>query len=109
MALVDVDVADGVAVVTLDDPGRRNALSGAMVGELTAAFDRLDGDDGVGAVVLTGAPPAFCAGADLSDLGRSGRESGDDDGGGLRSIYEGFLRVGRSALPTIAAVNGPAV
>ena len=56
----------------------------------------------VGAVVVTGAPPGFCAGADLSHLGGSQRD-------GLRSIYEGFLRVGRSPLPTIAAVNGAAV
>jgi enoyl-CoA hydratase len=60
----------------------------------------------VGAVVITGDGPAFCAGADLSHLSSSA------DGGaetGLRSIYEGFLRIGRSPLPTIAAVNGAAV
>ena len=49
MELVRVEVADGVARVTLDDPGRRNALSTAMVDELTAAFDRLDTDPDVGA------------------------------------------------------------
>ncbi len=54
-------------------------------------------------MVVTGAPPAFCAGADLSHLGSSPSETG------LRGIYEGFLRVGRSPLPTIAAVNGAAV
>jgi len=53
-------------------------------------------------VVITGAPPAFFAGADLSQLGSSQRE-------GVRRIYEGFLRVARSTLPTVAAVNGPAV
>jgi enoyl-CoA hydratase len=53
-------------------------------------------------VVVTGAPPAFCAGADLSHLGSSQRQ-------GLARVYEGFLRVGRSPLPTIAAVNGAAV
>jgi enoyl-CoA hydratase len=51
---------------------------------------------------VTGTAPAFCAGADLSHLGTSQRE-------GLRRIYEGFLRVGRSPLPSIAAVNGAAV
>src|SRR5205807_6104787 len=63
-----VDVGDGVAVVTLDDPDRRNALSGPMVEAIVAAFDQLEGRDDVGAVVVTGAPPAFCAGADLSSL-----------------------------------------
>jgi enoyl-CoA hydratase len=95
--------APGVAVVTVDDPQRRNALTLSMIGELVSAFDALEADASVGAVVITGAPPAFCAGADLSHLG--GRPSGD----GLRSIYEGFLRVGRSPLPTMAAVNGAAV
>jgi len=95
--------APGVAVVTVDDPQRRNALTLSMIGELVSAFDALEADASVGAVVITGAPPAFCAGADLSHLGA--RPSGD----GLRSIYEGFLRVGRSPLPTMAAVNGAAV
>ena len=89
-------------MVTLDQPERRNALSGEMVTEIVAAFEEFESGDDVGAVVITGAPPAFCAGADLSKLGGSGEE-------GLRSVYEGFLRVGRSPLPTIAAVNGAAV
>jgi enoyl-CoA hydratase len=77
-----------------------------MVDEIVSAFDRLEADGSVGAVVITGAPPAFCAGADLSHLGQAGQSS---EGGGLRSVYEGFLRVQRSVLPTLAAVNGPAV
>src|SRR5690606_13918880 len=79
-----------------------NALTLDLVGEIVAAFDALEADPDVGAVVITGAAPAFCAGADLSHLGASRRE-------GLMRIYEGFLRVGRSPLPTIAAVNGAAV
>src|SRR4030081_1230969 len=73
-----------------------------MVEEIVETFDKLESDPDVGAVVVTGAPPAFCAGADLSHLGGSQRE-------GLRSIYEGFLRGGRSPLPTIAAASGAAV
>lgn len=106
MTVVDVEIgalADRVAVVTVNDPDRRNALTPPMIEELVGAFDRLEADDGVGAVVVTGAPPAFCAGADLSHLGASPSEAG------LRGIYQGFLRVGRSALPTVAAVNGAAV
>ena len=102
MALVRCEVTDRVAVVTLDDPDRRNALNLAMVEEIEATFDQIEAGDAVGAVVVTGAPPAFCAGADLSHLGSSERD-------GLLRIYEGFLRVGRSPLPTIAAVNGAAV
>ncbi|MBV9039502.1 MAG: enoyl-CoA hydratase [Acidimicrobiia bacterium] len=107
MALVRTDVDGGVGVVTLDDSGRRNALSLDMVDEIVAAFDGFEADDSVAAVVVTGAPPAFCAGADLSHLGKAGQSS--DGGGGLRSVYDGFLRVQRSTLPTVAAVNGAAV
>jgi enoyl-CoA hydratase len=106
MSLVVVEIgarASGVALVTVNDPDRRNALTPPMIDELVAAFDRLEADPSVGAVVITGTPPAFCAGADLSHLGASPSE------GGLRGIYEGFLRVGRSSLPTIAAVDGAAV
>jgi len=103
MTLVHVDIADGVATITLDDQDRRNALSLPMVDEIVAAMDLIEKDESVGAIVVTGAGSAFCAGADLGDLGSGG------GGAGLRAIYEGFLRVARSPLPTIAAVNGAAV
>ena len=102
MPLVQLELTDRVAVLTLDDPARRNSLSVELGADLTAAMDQLESDDRCGAVVLTGAPPAFCAGADLSQLGESRRE-------GLMRIYDGFLRIARSPLPTVAAVNGPAV
>ena len=102
MSRVRLEVDNRVAVVTLDDPGRRNALDLGLCDDVVAAFDELEARDDVGAVVVTGAPPAFCAGADLSHLGASERD-------GLLAVYEGFLRVGRCPLPTIAAVNGAAV
>jgi enoyl-CoA hydratase len=102
MPTVHVQVDGHVATVSLDDPDRRNALTVDLVEEIVATFDAIEQGDTVGAVVVTGTPPAFCAGADLSDLGSSREKS-------LRRIYEGFLRVGQSRLPTIAAVNGPAV
>jgi enoyl-CoA hydratase len=106
MSLVRSEIADGVATVTLADPDRRNALTLPMVTEIADLFDDLEGDPSVGAVVVTGEPPAFCAGADLSHLSSSADGSAET---GLRAIYEGFLRIGRSPLPTIAAVNGAAV
>ena len=102
MPLIRTELHGRVAVVTLDDPDRRNALNLALCAELAATMDRLEADDDVGAVVVTGAAPAFCAGADLTQLGESRRD-------GLLAIYEGFLRVAHSPLPTIAAVNGAAV
>jgi enoyl-CoA hydratase len=73
-----------------------------MVDEIVAAMDAIEADDGVGAVVVTGAAPAFCAGANLGNLAEATDES-------LGRIYEGFLRIARSPLPTLAAVNGAAV
>ena len=105
MTFVQVAVDDGVARVTLDDPAHRNILSAALVADLTAAFDELEGRDDVTAVVLTGAGSAFCAGADLADL----LAAADGDPTGVRRVYAGFDRVRRSPLVTIAAVNGPAV
>jgi enoyl-CoA hydratase len=102
MAEVLTDITDGVAVVTLDAPDRRNALTLPLVDEITAALDAVEADPAVGAMVVTGTAPAFCAGADLTHLGDSQRE-------GLLAIYEGFLRIGRSPLPSVAAVNGAAV
>jgi enoyl-CoA hydratase len=106
MPLVRSDIAAGVATVTLADPDHRNALTLPMVTEIEELFDELEADPAVGAVVVTGEPPAFCAGADLSHLSSSADRSAES---GLRAIYEGFLRIGRSPLPTLAAVNGAAV
>ncbi len=100
------EIVDGVGVITLDAPKRRNAFVLEMCDETAAVVDTLEADPSVGALVVTGAGSAFCAGADLSHLGGAHGTSHRD---GLLAIYEGFLRIARSPLPTIAAVNGPAV
>jgi len=96
------DVRDGVATLTLNNPDERNTLTAPMVEEITAAMDVFESDEAVGALVVTGAAPAFCAGANLGNLAEATGES-------LGRIYEGFLRIARSPLPTLAAVNGAAV
>jgi enoyl-CoA hydratase/carnithine racemase len=65
------DVDDGVCTVTLNRPHKLNAVTSEVVAQLIAAFDRADGDDGVRAVIVTGAGRAFCAGADLSSGGKT--------------------------------------
>jgi enoyl-CoA hydratase len=100
--LVLTDVADGVATLTLNNPDERNTLTAPMVAEIVAAMDAFEADESVGALVVTGTPPAFCAGANLGNLAEATGES-------LGNIYEGFLRIARSPLPTLAAVNGAAV
>lgn len=104
---VAYEVDDRVAVVTLTAPQRRNALTAELIAELIAALDDLEQLDDVGALVVTGAPPAFCAGAALGDLGAGDGDQARRDR--LLGIYEAFLRVARSPLATVAAVNGPAV
>lgn len=103
MALVQQEIRDnGVAVITLDDQTKRNALSLEMVGDIVATFDWLEREDAARAVVITGAGDAFCAGADLKSLASSSQAS-------LRDIYEGFVRIAESPMPVVAAVNGAAV
>ena len=109
MEHVVIDRHDRVALVTLVDLERRNAMTAGMVDEIVETFDALEADTETGAVVLTGAAPAFCSGADVAALGALSEQQDDGERRQVRSIYEGFLRVLRSSLPTVAAVNGPAV
>ena len=102
MSLVLLDKSDGVATITLNNPGERNKLTAPMVAEIIAAMDDIEADEKIGAVIVTGAAPAFCAGANLGNLAEA---TGDS----LKNIYEGFLRIAYSPLPTLAAVNGAAV
>jgi len=95
-------VLDRVAVLTLSNPARRNAMDLELSGMLTEAVAAAIADPSVGAIVVTGEPPAFCAGGDLGELETAGPEV-------LRSVYAGFLAVAACPLPTIAAVNGAAV
>jgi enoyl-CoA hydratase/carnithine racemase len=102
------DVVDGIATVTLNRPDRLNAFTGTMAAELIDAFDRIDADDAVRAVVITGAGRGFCAGADLQGGGKTFDYPDDGtvhrDGGGTVS-----LRIFESVKPVIVAFNGPAV
>lgn len=94
-----------VVVVTLNLPSERNVLSGPVVAALSQAYDDVEQDADARCVVLTGAGSAFCAGAHLGTLDRAA--SGDF--ATVRAVYDGFLRVLSSPLPTIGAINGPAV
>jgi enoyl-CoA hydratase len=115
-AMADPDVRierlDGTgcqtALLTVSDPKRRNAMTGALSERLVAVLDEVGADERVGAVVITGdddPKPAFCAGGDLDELAAAG-EAGPD---ALQHIYAGFLALAECPLPTFAAVDGPAV
>jgi enoyl-CoA hydratase/carnithine racemase len=102
-ALTILEEANGAALLTLNRPDKRNALSRALREEIVQRLDALEKSGAVRAVVLTGAPPAFCAGFDRSELA----------GGAMAEVFaeatEYHRRVYTFAKPIIAAVNGPAL
>lgn len=103
--LLSLERRDEVALVTLQRPEKRNALSIDLRVELADAFGSLGEDDEVGAIVLTGAGPAFCSGMDVTQFG------GDRDHKQrlVESSVSAFDAVGNCPKPTVAAVNGPAL
>lgn len=96
------ETTDGVALLTLSHPARRNAMNLELSGLLAEAVATAVADPAVGAVVITGEDPGFCAGGDLAELATA-------DPATLKAVYAGFLAVADCPLPTIAAVNGAAV
>jgi enoyl-CoA hydratase len=93
-----------LALVTVNRPTRLNALDGATIAELDALFAALDRDDGVGAVVLTGAgEKAFVAGADINQLARQGVLDGQAN---ARAGQAMTARIEQCSKPVIAAING---
>lgn len=107
------EVADNIATITLHRPDKLNAFTNRMLKEIISAFDEIDADDNVRAVIVTGSGRAFCAGADLSGGGETFAKGGSDvaaktgvirDGGGLVA-----LRIFESTKPVIGAINGAAV
>ncbi len=116
-------VNDGIATITLNRPDKLNAFTAQMMHEMIDAFDRVDADDDVRAVIVTGEGRAFCAGADLSggaktfDYENRGDDSPVGPNGELRYSSESArdgggrltLRIFECLKPVIAAINGPAV
>ena len=99
-----VDVADGIATVTLNRPGQFNALSSALIGELQAALDRIAADRDVRVVVLAASGRGFCAGHDLKEIRAMA---------GVAEVEALFARCGRLMLtittlpqPVVAKVHG---
>ena len=121
------DVSEGICTLTLDRPEQLNAFNVPMMRELIDAFDRIDADDEIRVVIVTGSGRAFCAGADLSagtdsfdydelagaDAEYAAAERAPSIDGSPRATRDGggllTLRIFRCTKPVIAAINGHAV
>lgn len=100
---------NGLLTLTLNRPEKRNALTPAMIDELTRALESASGDPECGVILLTGAGDAFCAGMDLAHLEALSTKSPGEhraDSGQIAHLLRTLYDLPR---PTIAAVNGPAI
>jgi enoyl-CoA hydratase/carnithine racemase len=99
----------GVAVLTLDNPDMRNAMSDEMTASWVRAVDDLAADRSVRVVVVTGEGSAFCSGGNTSWISSEPDASVDHLRDRMMPFYRAWLSIRRLEVPTIAAVNGPAV
>ncbi len=106
---VVLETRGGVAILTLDRPRKRNALSSEMVAELSEGLARAAADPAVRVVALRGAGPDFCAGADLSEIGVSQQEGPEAGLADARRLGEVFVRIRRMDAPVVALVRGRAL
>jgi len=104
-----LDVADGIARITLNRPDKRNALNDELIAALKNALKRANDDGSARAVILSGAGEDFCSGADLSALQRISNASVAENLGDARSLMELFILIRSIRLPVIAAVQGRAL
>lgn len=110
MSKVRIDTLDdGIRVITLNDPDRRNILAPELCADLLAAVSSLRSDPDTRAVVVTGEGTTFCGGADMpvifGDTSRSVAQIRED----LHEVYASFLSIRDLGVPVIAAVHGPAI
>jgi len=99
-----LDLRDGVGVITLNRPKALNALNGALIADLNDALDKLEADDKIGCIVITGSEKAFAAGADIKDM-----ETMDSVQAYRDDFIMSWERVSRTRKPVIAAVAGYAL
>ncbi|CAA9379416.1 MAG: Enoyl-CoA hydratase [uncultured Nocardioides sp.] len=101
--------SEGVALLTLDNPEMRNAMSDEMTSSWVAAVDELAADRSVRVVVVTGAGSAFCSGGNTSWIASEPDATVDALRDRMMPFYRAWLSVRRLEVPTIAAVNGHAI
>lgn len=100
--------ARGIVTLTLDRPEAKNALSAALVGEITTALQTLAGDRSVRAIALTGAGNVFCSGADIGEMRAAGEAAPEANEADSRRFAKMLETLERQPQPTVALVNGAA-
>src|SRR5216683_4196367 len=100
-----VDIEDGVGIITLNRPEKLNAMNRRLVSEMHEAVGRLDADDAVGCIVLTGAGRAFSAGGDIHEQLDDDARYSDDELDRMRT-RRGYLDISMSKKPNIGMMNG---
>ena len=103
MSFVNYEVQGAVAILTINRPEALNALNSQVLSDLDEAITKVEADDGVHAVILTGAGRSFVAGADIGSMSTMTRAEGEAFGKLGNDI---FLMIESFPLPVIAAVNG---
>lgn len=107
--MIKFEKENGIAVIKLNRPEKRNALHPVLINEFKDKLDELENDKKVRILIITGEGSSFCSGADLDYLNQLRKFTAIDNEKDLRSIAGLFLQLYHFPKPTIAAVNGPAI
>jgi methylglutaconyl-CoA hydratase len=109
MTLATLTITDRIAVITINRPEKRGALSRQLIADLHAAFTAAETDPAVRSIILTGSGPAFCAGMDLDELRGTLTDTADQVWSDAHSLSRLYSLIYSSPKPTVAVVNGTAV
>src|SRR5215472_15165650 len=101
-----IEAEDGVGILTLNRPEKLNAMNRQLAGELHDAVKRMDADDTIGCIVITGAGRAFSAGGDIHEQREDDRRYSDQELDAIRPPRRGSYEIATSAKPTIGMING---
>ena len=107
--MIKVSKENGIAILTLNRPEKRNAIHPTMVSQIKSALEEISIEKETKALIITGEGNAFCAGADLEYLISLQSNSSIENEKDSETLAEMFLSVYKLPIPTIAAVNGPAI
>lgn len=107
--MIKVSKENGIVILTLNRPEKRNALHPTMVSQIKRTLEEIDNDKESKVLIITGEGNSFCAGADLEYLNSLESNSSIENEKDSESLAEMFLSIYKLPIPTIAAVNGPAI